>query len=223
MVQVTIGWSGKFKSSETDIIKSFIINNLTLIWVFDKLMYGKCSIIWFNNCIRYFWGWEHRESGHYSIWIFFSNLRDKKSTHTRSSSTTKGMTYLETLKTITTFCLFSYNIKYWVNKFSAFSIVAFSPIITSTSLSENKVIWSEKLSKWSSSNRVHCSWLKIHQNSSWYKSTSSSFIVINIDSFKLKIRITMISTSRINTMLIRHDFPEFCSNLVTTLTGLDMY
>ena len=31
MVEITIGWGGKLKSSEADIIKSFIINNLTLI------------------------------------------------------------------------------------------------------------------------------------------------------------------------------------------------
>jgi hypothetical protein len=39
MVQVTIGWGGKFKSSETDIIKGFVINNLYFISIFNELMY----------------------------------------------------------------------------------------------------------------------------------------------------------------------------------------
>ena len=222
MVQVTIGWSGKFKSSETDIIKSFIINNLTLIWVFDKLMYGKCSIIWFYNSIRYFWGWENRESGHNSIWIFFSNFRDKEGTHTGTSTTTEGVTYLESLKAITSFGFFSYYIKYGINKFSTFSIMSLSPIVTSTSLSKNKVIWSEKLTKWSSSNWVHGTWFEVHKDSSWNKSTTSGFIIVNINSFELKIRITMICTGWINTMFIGDDFPEFGTDLVTALTSLDV-
>jgi hypothetical protein len=88
MVQVTIGWGGKFKSSETDIIKSFIINNLYFISIFNELMYGESSIIWFNNSIRYFWGWENGESFHNSVRIFFSDFRDKESTHTGTGTTT---------------------------------------------------------------------------------------------------------------------------------------
>jgi len=38
MVQITIGWGGEFKGSETDIIKGFIIDNLNFISIFDKLM-----------------------------------------------------------------------------------------------------------------------------------------------------------------------------------------
>jgi hypothetical protein len=55
MVKITIGWGSKFKGSETDIIKGFVIDNLNSIRVFDKLMYRKCGIIWFNNSVGYFW------------------------------------------------------------------------------------------------------------------------------------------------------------------------
>ena len=185
-------------------------------------MYWKSCIIWFHNCIRYFWRWENRESSHDSIWIFFSDFRDKKCTHTRSSTTTEGVAYLETLEAITSFSFFSNNIKHRINKFSTFSIMSFCPIVTSSSLSKNKVIWSEKLTKWSSSNGIHCSWFEIHKNSSWNKSTTGSFIIVNIDSFELKIRISMISTCRVDSMFIRDDFPEFGTDLVTTLTSLDM-
>lgn len=34
------------------------------------------------------------------------------------------------------------------------------------------------------------------------------FIIVNIDSFKLKVRVSGVSTSRINTMFIRDDFPK---------------
>ena len=151
MVKITIGWSCKFKSSETDIIKSFIINNLDFISIFAELMNWKSSIIWFNNSIRYFWGWENGESFHNSVRIFFSDFGDKECTHTRSSTTTKRVSNLETLKAIATFSFFSYNIENGIDQFSSFSIMSFGPIVSCSSLSENEVVWSEKLSKWSSS------------------------------------------------------------------------
>jgi len=38
MVQVTIGWGGELKGSETDIIEGFIINAHDLVSVFYELM-----------------------------------------------------------------------------------------------------------------------------------------------------------------------------------------
>ena len=38
MVEITIGGSGKLKSSETDIVEGFVINDLDFISILDKLM-----------------------------------------------------------------------------------------------------------------------------------------------------------------------------------------
>ena len=38
MVKISVGWGGQFKGSETDIIKSFVINNHDFIGIFDELM-----------------------------------------------------------------------------------------------------------------------------------------------------------------------------------------
>jgi len=38
MVQVTISGGGKLEGSEADVIEGFVINNLDLISVFNKLM-----------------------------------------------------------------------------------------------------------------------------------------------------------------------------------------
>jgi len=115
MIQITICWGGEFKGSETDIIKGFIIDNLYFISIFNKLMYWKSSIIWFNNGIGDFWGWEYGESFHNSIWIFFSDFRDKEGSHSGSGTTTEWVGDLETLKAIATFSFFSNNIKYRIN------------------------------------------------------------------------------------------------------------
>jgi hypothetical protein len=55
MVQITVGWGGELKGSEADIVEGFVIDDLNSIRVFDKLMYRKCGIIWFNNSVGYFW------------------------------------------------------------------------------------------------------------------------------------------------------------------------
>jgi len=100
--------------------------------------------------------------------------------------------------------------------------MSFSPIVTSSSLSENKVIRSEELTEWSSSYGVHGSRFEIHKNSSWDESTTSGFVIINIDSFELKIGVTMISTGWVDTVFIGDDLPEFGTDLVTALTSLDV-
>jgi hypothetical protein len=100
--------------------------------------------------------------------------------------------------------------------------MTFGPVITSSSLSENEVIWSEKLTEWSGSDRVHGTRFEIHENSSWYESTTSGFIEIDINSFELKIGVTVIGTGRIDSVFIRDDFPEFGTDLITALTCLDV-
>ena len=51
MVKITVGWGGKLKSSEADIIKGFVINAHNLIGVFDKLMDREGGVVWFNDGI----------------------------------------------------------------------------------------------------------------------------------------------------------------------------
>ena len=140
MVKITIGWGGKFKSSETDIIKSFIINNHYFISILNELMDGEGCVIGFYNGIRDFWGWENGESFHNSIGVFFSDLGDKESSHTRTSTPTERVSDLETLEAIAAFSFFSDDIKDGVDKFSTFGVMSFSPIVTSTSLTEYEII-----------------------------------------------------------------------------------
>jgi hypothetical protein len=222
MVKITIGWGGEFKSSETDIIEGFVINNLDLIGVFNELMDGEGGVIWFDNGVRDFWGWEDGESFHNSIGVFFSDFGDKECTHTRTSTTTERVGDLETLEAIATFGFFSNDIEDGVNEFSTFGVVTFSPIVTSTSLSENEVIGSEELTEWSGSYRVHCSWFEIHKDSSWDESTTGSFVIVDVDSLKLEVGVTVVGTSWVDTVLIGDNFPEFGTDLVTTLTSLDV-
>jgi hypothetical protein len=182
MVKITVGWGGEFKGSEADIIKGFVINAHNLIGVFDKLMDREGSVIWLDNGIRDLWGWHDGESDHHSIWVFLSDLGDQKSSHTGSSSSTERVGNLETLKAIATFSFFSNDIKDGIDEFGTLGIMSFGPVVTGTGLSEDEVVWSEELSEWSSSDRVHCTWFEIHEDGSWNVSTTGSFVIINVDS-----------------------------------------
>ena len=74
MVQISVGGGGELESSEADIIKGFVINDLDLIGVLNKLMDGEGGVVRLNDGVGDLWGWEDRESAHDSIWVFFSDL-----------------------------------------------------------------------------------------------------------------------------------------------------
>jgi len=222
MVKITVGWGGELEGSEADIVKGFVINAHNLIGVFDKLMDGEGSVVWLNNGIGDLWGWHDGESDHHSVWVFLSDLGDEESSHTGSSSSSKGVSNLETLKAIATFSFFSNDIEDGVDKFGTLGVMTFSPVVTGTGLSEDEVVWSEELSEWSSSDRVHGSWFEIHEDGSWNVSTTGSFVIVDVDSLELEIRVTVVGTGWVNTVFVGDDLPEFSTDLVTALATLDM-
>jgi hypothetical protein len=130
---------------------------------------------------------------------------------------------LETLEAIATFSFFSNDVENGVNELSTLSVVTLGPVVTSTSLTEDEVVGSEELTERSSTDRVHGSWLKIHEDSTGDISTTSGFIVINVNSLKLEIRVSVISTSGVNTMFVRDYLPELGTDLVTALTTLNVH
>jgi len=58
------------------------------------------------------------------------------------------MRQLESLKTVTAFSLLANHIKNGIYEFSTFSVVTLGPVVSSTTLSKDKVVWPEDLSKW---------------------------------------------------------------------------
>ena len=129
---------------------------------------------------------------------------------------------LETLEAIATFSFFSNDVENGVNELSTLSVVTLGPVVTSTSLTEDEVVGSEELTERTSTDGVHGSWFKIHEDSTGDISTTSGLIVINVDSLELEIRVSVISTSGVNTVFIRDNLPELGTDLVTALTSLDV-
>jgi len=51
VVKISIGGGGELKSSETDIVKSFVIDTHDLICIFDQLVDRESSIVGFYDGI----------------------------------------------------------------------------------------------------------------------------------------------------------------------------
>jgi len=202
MVKITIGWGGELKGSEADIIKGFVINAHNLIGVLDKLMDREGSVVWLNNGIGDLWGWHDGESDHHSVWVLFSDLGDEEGSHTRSSTTSEGVGNLESLEAVTTFSFLSDNIEDRVDEFGSLSVVTLGPVVTGSGLSEDEVVWSEELSEWSGSDRVHGAGFEIHKDGSWDVTATSGLVVVNVDSLELKVGVTVVGTSWVNSVLI---------------------
>ena len=129
---------------------------------------------------------------------------------------------LETLEAIATFGFLSDDIEDGVDELGTFGVMTLGPVVTGTSLSEDEVVWSEELTEWSSSDGVHGSWFEIHEDCSWDVSTSGSFVIVDVDSLELEIRVTVIGTGWVNSVFVGDDLPEFGTDLVTALSSLDM-
>ena len=129
---------------------------------------------------------------------------------------------LETLEAITSLSFLSDNVEDGVDQFCTFGVVTFSPVVTCSSLAEYEVVRSEELAEWSCADGVHGSRFKIHKDCTRDLTSTSCFVVLNVDTFELQVGITALGSGRVNTVFIRDDFPEFSTDLVTALTTLDV-
>ena len=96
------------------------------------------------------------------------------------------------------------------------------PVVSGSGLSEDEVVRSEELTEGSSSDGVHGSWFKIHKDSSGDVSSSSSFVVVDIDSLELEIGVAVVGTCWVDSVLVGDDLPELGTDLVSALTSLDV-
>lgn len=127
-------------------------------------MNGQGGVVWLNNSVGDLGGWNDGESGHHPVGKLLTYLRDQKGTHTGTSTTTKGVGDLETLEAITSFSLTTNDIKDLVDELSTLSVMSLSPVVTSTRLTKNEVVWTEELAKRTSAYSIHGTGLKIDKN-----------------------------------------------------------
>merc|ERR1719191_392411 len=222
VVQVTVRRGGELKGAEADIVQGFVVQYHNFVGVLNKLVHGKSGVVRLNDGVRHLGGWEHREGKHNPVGVYLTDLGDKQSTHARAGSTTHGVGDLEALEAITRLRLFADDIQHRVDQLSSFGVVALGPVVASTSLTENEVVRTEQLSERTRADGVHGTGLKVHEDGTGNISSTSGLVVVHIDALELQIGIAFVGPGWVNAMLIRDDFPEFSSDLVAALAGLDV-
>jgi hypothetical protein len=222
VVKVTIGWGGELEGSEANIVEGFVIDAHNLISVFNKLMDWKGGVVGLNDGVRDLGGWHNGEGSHDSVGVLFTDLGDKEGAHTWTGTTTEGVGDLETLEAVATFSFLTDDVEDWVNKLSTFGVVTLGPVVTSTGLTEDEVVGSEKLTEGASTNGVHSAGLEVHKDSARNVTATGCFVEVNVDALELEVWVTVVGTSWVNSVFIRDDFPELSTDLVTALAGLDV-
>lgn len=97
------------------------------------------------------------------------------------------------------------------------------PVVACSRLAKHKIVRPEDLAKGARTNRIHGAGLQVHENCAWHILGTGGFIVVYIDALQLEITIAVVRSGRIYTVLIRDYLPEFTTDLVTALTGLNVY
>lgn len=185
MIQITESGGGQLQGSEANVVQGFVIDTHDLIGILDELMDRQGCVVGLDNGVRDLGRRYNGESHHHTIGIFLANLRDKEGSHTGSSTTSEGVCQLESLEAIAGLCLLSDDIEDGVDELSSFCVMPLGPVVTSTGLTEDKIIRTEDLAIGSGTNGIHSSRLQIHQNGTGNIASSSCLIEIYVDSLEL--------------------------------------
>jgi len=86
--------------------------------------------------------------------------------------------------------------------------MSFSPVVSGSRLSKNKVVRPEDLTVWPRPNWVHCTGFKIDKDGPGDILSSWGFVVVDVDALQLEVGVSVISTSGVDAVLVRDDFPE---------------
>lgn len=77
---------------------------------------------------------HHAESVHDAVWILLSDFADEQRAHAGACASSEGVRELEALEAVATLCLLSHHIQDRVHQLGSLSVVAFSPVITCSTL-----------------------------------------------------------------------------------------
>jgi hypothetical protein len=127
---------------------------------------------------------------------------------------------LEALKAVAALGILADDIENGVNELSTLGVVSLGPVVTSSSLAENKVVGAEDLAVRSGANGVHGAGLEIHQDGAGNIAPTSGFVEVNVDALQLNIAVAVVGTGGVNTVLVADNLPELGSDLVSALASL---
>jgi hypothetical protein len=222
VVKITVGGGGELEGSEADIVEGLVVNAHDLIGVLDELMDREGGVVGLDNGVRDLGGWHDGEGGHDSVGVLLTDLGDEEGAHAGAGTTTKGVGDLEALEAVAALSLLTDDVEDGVDELSTFGVVTLGPVVTGTGLTEDEVVGTEELTEGTSTDGVHGTGLKIHEDGTGDIAATGGFVVVDVDPLELKIRVTVVGASWVNAVLVGDDLPELGTDLVTALSALNV-
>merc|ERR1711939_956308 len=222
VVEVTVGWGGELEGTEADVVQSLVVKAHALVGVLDQLVDREGGVVRLDHSVGHLWRGHDGEGEHHAVGVLLADLGDQESSHTSTRTTSEGVAQLEALEAIAGLGLLAHNVEDGVDELSTLGVVTLGPIVTSTSLAEDEVVWAEELTEWSSADRVHGTGLEVHQDSTGHVAAAGGLVVVHVDALQLEVGVTMVGTGGVNTVLVGDNLPELGTNLVTALASLNV-
>ncbi|VEU45267.1 unnamed protein product [Pseudo-nitzschia multistriata] len=205
VVKIAVSGVRKLESTEANVIKCFVIKSERLVGILNKLVNGKGGIVRLDNSIGNLGGRDDTVCADDTIRVFLLDLGNKKGSHTGSGTSSHRVSDLETLKDFASFGLLANGFHDVVYEFCSLCVMTLGPVISSSALSEDEVIGTEKRSVCSTSNGVHGSGFQIGKNGTGNISSFLPFVEVNANSLQLELIITNIVSGGVNAVLSGHD------------------
>ena len=115
---------------------------------------------------------------------------------------------MRTLQTIRALSLLADNIENGVNELSALRVVTLRPVVTSSALTEDEVVGTEKVAEGTRANGVHGAGLQINEDSTRDVLVRADLVVVHVNPLELEVVVALVQSIRLNAVLIRDDLPE---------------
>jgi len=156
------------------------------------------------------------------VTYLLADLGDQESAHAGAGSAAHGVGKLEALHAVARLGLLADNVEDGVDELSALGVVTLGPVVTGSSLAENKVVGAEELAEGAGTDGVHGSGLEVHEDSPGHVAAAGGFVEVHVDALQLEVGVTMVGAGGVNAVLVGHDLPELGTDLVTALASLDV-
>merc|ERR1712205_210289 len=177
MVEVTVGGGGELEGTEADVVQGLVVKAHALVSVLHKLVDGEGGVVRLDDSVGHLGGWHHGEGEHHTVGVLLADLRDEESSHTGTSTATKGVAELEALEVVTGLGLLTHDIEHGVDQLGTLGVVTLGPVITGTSLAEHEVIGTEGLTEGTGTDGVHGTGLEVHEDSTGNVAAAGGLIV----------------------------------------------
>ena len=205
VVKISVAGIGELESAEANVVESLVVESEALIGVLDKLVDGKSGIVGLDDRVGHLGRRNDTVGAHDTIRVLLADLGNKQSSHTGSSSSSHRVRNLEALKHVASFALLANDIHDRVDEFGSFGVMALGPVVSSSTLSKDKVIGAKETSVRSRANGVHGSRFEIRKNSTRHIASSLSLVEVHINALQLKRIVSLVASVAGNAMLLGHD------------------